>query len=163
MMKDTIPLCASFCHILSSMMVFNTHHNVHCHRALCALKRLYVSNQYVHASHNGCHRQRVRRLCIRYVSSSSSSRRRNKSTFQLDALPFTVTPTDANTKFEQWSADQGIGPLLSIGSTKLTAAYTPFWYFNINAVSILFCIYYCMFMLHLHNTSLLLNFNFVHA
>ena len=138
-------------------MVFNTHHNVHCNRALCALKRLYVSNQYV------CHRQRVSRLCIRYVSSSSSSRRRNRSTFQLDALPFTVTPTDANTKFEQWSADQGIGPLLSIGSTKLTAAYTPFWYFNINAVSILFCIYYCMFMLHLHNNSISLNFNSLHA
>ena len=137
MRKIRYHLCLSpyLCLILRSMMVFNTHHNVHCHRALCALKRLYVSNQYVHASHNGCHRQRVRRLCIRYVSSSSSSRRRNKSTFQLDALPFTVTPTDANTKFEQWSADQGIGPLLSIGSTKLTAVYTPFWYFNINAVS----------------------------
>ena len=150
-MKDT-NLSASLCHILSSMMVFNTrHHNVHCHRALCALKRLCVSNQYVHASHNGCHRQRVRRLCIRYVSSSSSSssRRRNKSTFQLDALPFTVTPTDANTKFEQWSADQGIGPLLSIGSTKLTASYTPFWYFNINAVSIVLYLSTCMFKLHL--------------
>ena len=122
------------------MMVFNTHHNVHCHRALCALKRLYVSNQ------NVCHRQRVSRLCIRYVSSSSSSRRRNRSTFQLDALPFTVTPTDANTKFEQWSADQGIGQLLSIGSTKLTAAYTPFWYFNINAVSTLFYLFICMYV-----------------
>ena len=65
-------------------------------------------------------------LIIRCISS------RSKRTFQLDALPFSFSPSDAYAKFERWGNEQGIGPLLSIGSTKLTAAYTPFWYFNLN-------------------------------
>ncbi|KAL9182768.1 hypothetical protein ACHAXT_004047 [Thalassiosira profunda] len=53
--------------------------------------------------------------------------------FQLDALPFAVAPADAQAKFDKWARDeQGLGPLLSLGSTKLSAAYTPFWYFDIN-------------------------------
>jgi len=64
---------------------------------------------------------------IRYLSSQ------NKRRFQLDALPFTVTPTEANAKFEQWANhEQGLRPLLSIGTTKLTATYAPFWYFDLN-------------------------------
>ncbi|KAL7534807.1 hypothetical protein ACHAXR_007259 [Thalassiosira sp. AJA248-18] len=56
-----------------------------------------------------------------------------KRGFQLDALPFTVPPSDAYAKFEQWANDeQGLGPLLSIGTAKITAAYAPFWYFDLN-------------------------------
>ena len=34
---------------------------------------------------------------------------------------------------ERWANDeQGLGPLLSIGTTRLTAAYAPFWYFDLN-------------------------------
>jgi len=64
----------------------------------------------------------------RYISSSRKSRG-----FQLDALPFTVAPSQAYAKFEQWANDeQGLGTLLSIGSAKITAAYAPFWYFDLN-------------------------------
>lgn len=71
-----------------------------------------------------------RGMGYRYKQSRSS---RSKSTsFQLDALPFSLSPSEAHAKFERWGNEQGIGPLLSIGSTKLTAAYTPFWYFNLN-------------------------------
>lgn len=61
-----------------------------------------------------------------------SSRRKNRG-FQLDALPFAVTPSEARAKFETWARDeQGLGPLLSVGRVKLTAAYAPFWYFDLN-------------------------------
>ena len=71
-------------------------------------------------------RRQYKNLIIRCISS------RSKRTFQLDALPFSLPPSDAYAKFERWGNEQGIAPLLSIGSTKLTAAYTPFWYFNLN-------------------------------
>ena len=72
----------------------------------------------------------LRWLSIRCVHSSS---RRSGRAFQLDALPFTVAPSEAYAKFEQWANDeQGLGPLISIGTTKITAAYAPFWYFNLN-------------------------------
>ena len=60
-----------------------------------------------------------------------SSRKRRG--FQLDALPFTVTPADAHAKFGRWANDeQGLGPLLSIGTTRIAAAYAPFWCFDLN-------------------------------
>ena len=45
-----------------------------------------------------------------------------------------MAPSEAFAKFEQWANnEQGLGPLLSFGgSTKLTASYTPFWYFDVN-------------------------------
>lgn len=67
------------------------------------------------------------------VSSNRCFSSRKRRGFQLDALPFTVPPADAYAKFEQWANDeQGLGPLLSIGTTKITAAYAPFWYFDLN-------------------------------
>ncbi|KAL7548080.1 hypothetical protein ACHAWF_011384 [Thalassiosira exigua] len=61
---------------------------------------------------------------------STRGRRRG---FQLDALPFSVTPSEARDKFRSWADDeQGLGPLLSLGSTAVTAAYAPFWYFEAN-------------------------------
>ena len=77
-------------------------------------------------------------------SSSSSSdagrRRRSSGAFQLDALPFAVPPSEAYAKFERWARDsQGLGPLLSLASSSsgggaaMSAAYAPFWYFEMNA------------------------------
>jgi hypothetical protein len=68
---------------------------------------------------------------IRFIS----SRRRNQ--FQLDALPFTVSPDEAYKKFETWAVNkQGLGPLLSvggpIGSATVLPVYAPFWYFTLN-------------------------------
>lgn len=64
-----------------------------------------------------------------------SSRRRNQ--FQLDALPFTLSPDEAYKKFESWAVkEQGLGPLLSvggpIGSATVQPVYAPFWYFTLN-------------------------------
>lgn len=64
-----------------------------------------------------------------------SSRRRNQ--FQLDALPFTVSPDEAYKKFEAWAVnEQGLGPLISvggpIGSANVQPVYAPFWYFTVN-------------------------------
>src|SRR6056300_1522954 len=71
-----------------------------------------------------------------YFSSRSNNKRRSKS-FQLDALPFRVVPHEAYIQFENWAInEQGLGPFLNLGSpfgsAKLSAAYTPFWYFDLN-------------------------------
>jgi hypothetical protein len=69
--------------------------------------------------------------------SSSSRKRTNNNSFQLDALPFRVSPQEAYTQFQQWAdKEQGLGPFLNIGgpigSATISAAYTPFWYFALN-------------------------------
>ena len=71
-----------------------------------------------------------------YFSSRSNNKRRSNS-FQLDALPFRVAPHEAYIQFENWAInEQGLGPFLNLGSpfgsAKLSAAYTPFWYFDLN-------------------------------
>ena len=88
-----------------------------------------------------CRRQGHRdliHLARRLLSTSSSSQSQQSSsrrtTFQLDALTFSVSPIEAYTKFELWANnDQGLGSLLKLGgSTTISASYTPFWYFGIN-------------------------------
>lgn len=88
-----------------------------------------------------CHgaRSGLRQLSVRYAAGSQtklgvirlfSSRKRR---FQLDALPFTVAPSDAYAKFERWANDeQGLGTLLSIGKANITASFAPYWYFDLN-------------------------------
>jgi len=66
-----------------------------------------------------------------------SSRKRDNSSFQLDALPFRVSPQEAYAQFQHWAdKEQGLGPFLNIGgpigSATISAAYTPFWYFDLN-------------------------------
>ena len=66
-----------------------------------------------------------------------SSRKRNNNSFQLDAVPFRVSPQEAYTQFQHWAdKEQGLGPFLNIGgpigSAAISAAYTPFWYFDLN-------------------------------
>ena len=75
------------------------------------------------------------RLSIRRLFSSQRRRfgARKKRGFQLDALPFTVSPNEAHDKFQKWAVDkQGLGPLLSVGTVNITAVYAPFWYFDLN-------------------------------
>jgi DnaJ domain len=61
---------------------------------------------------------------------SSSTKRDN---FQLDALPFTVSPEDALNKFREWAeTDQGLKYLLSYSSIRIGAAYVPVWSFDLN-------------------------------
>mmetsp|Transcript_25807 Transcript_25807/g.51752 ORF Transcript_25807/g.51752 Transcript_25807/m.51752 type:complete len:595 (-) Transcript_25807:1539-3323(-) len=67
----------------------------------------------------------------------SSRKRTTNNSFQLDALPFRVSPQEAYTQFQQWAdREQGLGPFLNIGgpigSATISAAYTPFWYFDLN-------------------------------
>ena len=62
---------------------------------------------------------------------------RRRSQFQLDALPFTVSPDEAYNKFQSWAInEQGLGPFISvggpIGSVTLLPVYAPFWYFTLN-------------------------------
>lgn len=63
---------------------------------------------------------------------SSSRRRGGYRKFQLDALPFSVTVDEALKRFDRWSRDEGIVSLLSLGSTKITPTYAPFYYFDLN-------------------------------
>ena len=70
-----------------------------------------------------------RRLPARVYFSSSTKRGR----FQLDALPFTVSPEDALGKFRQWAeTDQGLKYLMSYSSVRIGAAYVPVWSFDVN-------------------------------
>ncbi|KAL3785439.1 hypothetical protein ACHAW5_010919 [Stephanodiscus triporus] len=80
----------------------------------------------------------VRRLSTRGGGGDDDDGRRRP--FQLDALPFTVRPSEAYAKFERWAIDeQGLGPLLSLpllvprrASVSLSASFAPFWYFDVN-------------------------------
>lgn len=65
---------------------------------------------------------------------SSRNQQRSRGDFQLDALPFSVAPSEAYAKFQKWATDeQGLGPFLTYtGSANITAAYAPFWYFDLN-------------------------------
>ena len=68
---------------------------------------------------------------------SSRSERNSHSSFQLDALPFRISPHEAYTKFQNWANnEQGLGPFLKIGvpigSATISAGYAPFWYFDLN-------------------------------
>ncbi|KAL3796774.1 hypothetical protein HJC23_010921 [Cyclotella cryptica] len=72
---------------------------------------------------------------IRLISSRRGAGNGNQ--FQLDALPFMVTPEEAYKKFESWAVnEQGLGPLLTvgapIGSSTILPVYAPFWYFSLN-------------------------------
>lgn len=69
---------------------------------------------------------------VRYFS--SRNQQRSRGDFQLDALPFSVTPSEAYAKFQKWANDeQGLGHFLTYtGSANITAAYAPFWYFDLN-------------------------------
>ncbi len=78
-----------------------------------------------------CHYYYPRFAASLFVRRLSS---RKRDSFQLDALPFTVTPAQADAKFQRWAnEEQGLTPFLSyVGSTKLTAAFCPFYYFDLN-------------------------------
>ena len=68
-----------------------------------------------------------------YLSSSSSTKRGRGRGFQLDALPFTISPEDALEKFRQWAEkDQGLKYLMSYSSVRIGAAYVPVWSFDVN-------------------------------
>lgn len=77
------------------------------------------------------------RVKLRFALGGRFFSSRTRRGFQLDSLPFTVSPDEAYKHFEDWATKkQGLGPLLSvggsIGSATLTAAYTPYWYFSLN-------------------------------
>jgi hypothetical protein len=75
----------------------------------------------------------VRRLSTRGGGGDYDDGRRRP--FQLDALPFTVRPSEAYSKFERWAIDeQGLGRLLSLSlaRAKISASFAPFWYFEMN-------------------------------
>ena len=65
-----------------------------------------------------------------------SSRRRgggNNKGFQLDALPFTISPDEALESFRKWAEqEQGLNYLLSYDSVRIGAAFVPVWSFDIN-------------------------------
>jgi hypothetical protein len=64
----------------------------------------------------------------RWKSSSSS-----KDRFQLDALPFSISPEQALEKFREWAeVDQGLRYLLSYNSVRIGGAYVPVWSFDLN-------------------------------
>lgn len=53
--------------------------------------------------------------------------------FQLDALPFSISPEHAIKEFERWAVDdQGLYYLLRWDSVRIGASYVPVWSFDIN-------------------------------
>ncbi|MGK3735967.1 MAG: hypothetical protein ACI8RD_001474 [Bacillariaceae sp.] len=71
----------------------------------------------------------------RYNSSSSSnnkSKNKNKR-FDLQALPFSISPEEALESFRKWAEnDQGLRYLMSYNSVRIGAAYVPVWSFDLN-------------------------------
>jgi len=77
--------------------------------------------------HRSCSWQRP--MQVHFSSSTNSKRGR----FQLDALPFSISPEDALEKFRKWAeADQGLKYLMSYSSVRIGAAYVPVWSFDVN-------------------------------
>lgn len=73
---------------------------------------------------------------IRWFSSRGGRRSNTKrdSGFQLDALPFSISPEQALESFHRWAKDdQGLSYLISSQSIRIGAAYCPVWSFDINA------------------------------
>ena len=75
-----------------------------------------------HPSHGDKGGRAVVDACKPHGRRLSSSRRRGgyRKSWQLDALPFSVTVDEALKRFDRWSRDEGIVSLLSLGSTKIT-------------------------------------------
>lgn len=68
----------------------------------------------------------------RWSSSSSRNSRSNKR-FQLDALPFSISPEEALYSFRLWAEkEQGLRYLLSYNSIRIGAAFVPVWSFDLN-------------------------------
>ena len=67
-----------------------------------------------------------------FLSIRWSSTNRNKK-FQLDALPFSVSPEEALEKWRKWAEeDQSLSYLLNYDSIRIAAAYCPVWSFDAN-------------------------------
>eukprot|EP00586_Coscinodiscus_wailesii_P003600 CAMPEP_0172489894 /NCGR_PEP_ID=MMETSP1066-20121228/20164_1 /TAXON_ID=671091 /ORGANISM="Coscinodiscus wailesii, Strain CCMP2513" /LENGTH=606 /DNA_ID=CAMNT_0013258085 /DNA_START=279 /DNA_END=2099 /DNA_ORIENTATION=+ len=99
-------------------------------------------------THPGSHRQVAGNIPLSplFFFFSSQSRRQlstnnsrknssSKSSFQLDALPFSLPPTVAFEKFQTWAGTfQGLSSylLLAPRSIRLTPSYVPVWSFDVN-------------------------------
>jgi hypothetical protein len=67
------------------------------------------------------------------MRSFSSRGGRAKKAFQLDGLPFSVSPEEALETFNKWAVDeQGLNYLVSWNSIRIGAAYAPVWSFDVN-------------------------------
>jgi len=61
------------------------------------------------------------------------SDRRKDRDFQLDALPFSISPEEALQSFQNWAVnDQGLNHLLRWKSVRIGASYVPVWSFDVN-------------------------------
>jgi hypothetical protein len=81
-----------------------------------------------HHHHNEGHHK----LSVRWSSSSSSSGSKNRR-FDLQALPFSVSPEEALESFRKWAEeDQGLRYLMNYKSVRIGAAYVPVWSFDLN-------------------------------
>ena len=61
------------------------------------------------------------------------SSRSGRKGFQLDALPFSISPEEALERFRTWSVDdQGLNWLMNWNSIRIGAAYVPVWSFDLN-------------------------------
>ena len=75
------------------------------------------------------------RMCYRrqFASGRRTTNSSNKKGFNLQALPFSISPEEALESFRKWAQDdQGLRYLMSFNSVKIGAAYVPVWSFNMN-------------------------------
>jgi hypothetical protein len=67
---------------------------------------------------------------VRWQSTRSNNK---KGGFQLDALPFSVSPEEALEKFRKWAEDdQSLRYLMNYDSVRIGGAYVPVWSFDLN-------------------------------
>ena len=67
-----------------------------------------------------------------YRCFSSRNNKTNKR-FNLQALPFSISPEEALESFRKWSeAEQGLRYLMNYNSIRIGAAYVPVWSFDLN-------------------------------
>jgi hypothetical protein len=68
-----------------------------------------------------------------FSSSNNRSDKSRRAGFQLDALPFSVSPETALENFNRWAVDvQGLKYLLQWSSVRIGAAFVPVWSFDCN-------------------------------
>mmetsp|Transcript_41476 Transcript_41476/g.46832 ORF Transcript_41476/g.46832 Transcript_41476/m.46832 type:complete len:189 (+) Transcript_41476:76-642(+) len=69
-----------------------------------------------------------------YTTNNNDNNNKNKNNrFDLQALPFSISPEEALESFRKWAEkDQGLRYLMSYNSIRIGAAYVPVWSFDVN-------------------------------
>jgi hypothetical protein len=86
---------------------------------------------WINRSNDRMYREQKTNMCTNFVQNRHFSSRGKR--FDLQALPFSVSPEEALQSFRKWAEDdQGLRYLMSYQSVRIGAAYVPVWSFDVN-------------------------------